>query len=112
MSGRTIETVRLRRVTPPSDVATLTPTIIKQLLDLIQSGQLRLGSRLPPERELALSLGVSRPSVRQAVKALEAMGIIVCRVGSGNFRPGSGACQSPTLSSHSTLSGGDGKGED
>jgi GntR family transcriptional repressor for pyruvate dehydrogenase complex len=85
MSGRTIETVRLRRVTPPGDVATLTPTIIKQLLDLIQSGQLRLGSRLPPERELALALGVSRPSVRQAVKALEAMGIIVCRVGSGNF---------------------------
>ena len=62
-----------------------TGALIKRIIDLVQSGQLPLGSRLPAERRLAEILQVSRPSVRQAIKALEAMGIVVCRVGDGNF---------------------------
>src|SRR5690349_24674304 len=63
----------------------LTPTIVKQVRDLIQTGDLPLGSKLPPERELAQRLSVSRASLRQAMKALESMGLIVARVGVGNF---------------------------
>ena len=85
MSGRTSPVSQLKPVAAASELATLTPNIVKQLVELIQKGHLQLGSRLPPERQLAQMLGVSRPSVRQAVKALEAMGIIVCRAGSGNF---------------------------
>ena len=62
-----------------------TGALVKRIIHLVQSGQLPLGSRLPAERRLAEMLKVSRPSVRQAIKALEAMGIVVCRVGDGNF---------------------------
>ncbi len=68
-----------------SSSETNTPSIVKQVRDLIQSGELPLGSKLPPERELAQRLNVSRASVRQAVKALESMGLVVSRVGVGNF---------------------------
>lgn len=62
-----------------------TGALVKRIIELVQSGSLPLGSRLPAERRLAEMLKVSRPSIRQAVKALEAMGIVVCRVGDGNF---------------------------
>ena len=62
-----------------------TGALVKRIIELVQSGQLPLGSRLPAERRLADLLQVSRPSIRQAIKALEAMGIVVCRVGDGNF---------------------------
>lgn len=63
----------------------VTTALAKRITDLVQNGQLPLGSKLPPERQLAQILKVSRPSVRQAVKALEALGVVVCRVGSGNY---------------------------
>jgi GntR family transcriptional regulator, transcriptional repressor for pyruvate dehydrogenase complex len=63
----------------------LTRTLVKQLLDLIKTGELPLGSKLPPERELAQQLNVSRSSLRQAFKSLETMGVISSRVGVGNF---------------------------
>lgn len=47
------------------------------------AGRLRLGDRLPGERGLAESLGVSRASVREAIRVLEAMGVIRTAVGSG-----------------------------
>jgi GntR family transcriptional regulator, transcriptional repressor for pyruvate dehydrogenase complex len=53
----------------------------------IVSGALRAGQRLPPERELATLLGVSRPAVREALRILEAQGAIRSQVGKG---PGSG----------------------
>lgn len=49
----------------------------------ILRGRLRPGDRLPSERDLALALGVSRPSVREALRVLEWMGVIVAGVGSG-----------------------------
>ena len=54
----------------------------------LAAGRLRLGGRLPGERSLAEQLGISRPSVREAVRVLEAMGVVRTATGSG---PDSGA---------------------
>lgn len=59
--------------------------IASQLSDLISKGEFRPGERLPPERGLANQLGVSRPSVREALIALEVEGRVEIRVGSGVF---------------------------
>lgn len=59
--------------------------IVTQILQLMGDGNLTAGSRLPSERELATSLGVSRPSVREAMRQLELMGVIESRQGSGAF---------------------------
>ncbi len=52
---------------------------------LIQQGNYAEGSRLPPERDLALQLGVSRPSLREALIALEIEGSVEIRMGSGVY---------------------------
>jgi len=57
--------------------------IARHLSELISKGEFRPGERLPPERELAKQLGVSRPSVREALIALEVEGWVEIRVGSG-----------------------------
>jgi len=59
--------------------------IMEQLKDMISRGELKQGQKLPPERELAESLGVSRASVREALTALEAIGILDIRPGEGTF---------------------------
>lgn len=58
-------------------------SIVKQIQSLISSGQLTPGQRLPPERELADELGVSRTSIREALRSLEMMGYLESRVGVG-----------------------------
>ncbi|MGE6386935.1 FadR/GntR family transcriptional regulator [Pseudomonas sp. NPDC078416] len=57
--------------------------IADQLRALIDSGEFPPGSRLPAERELAKMLGVSRASVREAMIALEVIGLVDVRVGNG-----------------------------
>ncbi|WP_148252429.1 FadR/GntR family transcriptional regulator [Aidingimonas lacisalsi] len=57
--------------------------IADQLQQLISDGEFPAGSLLPPERELAQSLGVSRASVREALIALEVVGLVEVRVGHG-----------------------------
>jgi DNA-binding FadR family transcriptional regulator len=59
--------------------------IADQLRALIAAGEFGLGSRLPPERDLAVQLGVSRPSVREALIALEVEGLVEVRMGSGIY---------------------------
>ena len=59
--------------------------IADQLRGLITRGEYEIGSRLPPERDLALQLGVSRPSVREALIALEVEGLVEVRMGSGVY---------------------------
>src|SRR3954462_10543493 len=59
--------------------------IARQLSTLIESGEFAPGQRLPAERELAEQLGVSRPSVREALIALEIEGKVEVRVGAGVF---------------------------
>ena len=49
----------------------------------LAAGRLRIGGRLPGERVLAEQLGISRPSVREAVRVLEAMGVVRTATGSG-----------------------------
>ena len=73
MPLQTIETRRLYR------------QIADQLRVLIERGEFALGTRLPPERDLARQLGVSRPSVREALIALEVEGLVEVRMGSGIY---------------------------
>jgi GntR family transcriptional regulator, transcriptional repressor for pyruvate dehydrogenase complex len=66
-------------------VGTVSDRIAQQILNLIGTEEIKPGDRLPSERELATLLGVSRPSVREAVKALEAQGRLHVRHGQGVF---------------------------
>src|ERR671913_525654 len=59
--------------------------IADQIAALIESGEYGPGARLPPERDLAKQLGVSRPSVREALIALEVEGYVEVRIGSGVY---------------------------
>jgi DNA-binding FadR family transcriptional regulator len=59
--------------------------IADQIRGLIKTGEFPAGSRLPPERDLARQLGVSRPSVREALIALEVEGMVEVRIGSGIY---------------------------
>src|SRR5215472_8566877 len=59
--------------------------IADQIAALIEKGEYGAGQRLPPERDLAKQLGVSRPSVREALIALEVEGYVEVRVGSGVY---------------------------
>jgi len=59
--------------------------VAKQLLALVQNGTLQSGARLPPERELAATLEVSRPSLREALRALSLLGVLRIRQGGGVF---------------------------
>lgn len=60
-----------------------------RLLDLITSGELAPGTRLPPERQLAATLEVGRSAVREALTALEVLGVVDVRPGSGTYLRGS-----------------------
>ena len=73
MPLQTVEPMRLYR------------QIAGQIDALIDNGEFPTGSRLPPERELAAALGVSRTSVREAIIALEIAGRVEVRVGTGIF---------------------------
>ena len=59
--------------------------IVRQVKQLIAEGRLKTGDRLPPERELAEKFVVSRTSVREALRALESLGLIEIRPGEGTF---------------------------
>jgi GntR family transcriptional repressor for pyruvate dehydrogenase complex len=64
-----------------------TEQVVAFVRDLIVRGQVHPGDRLPAERELAVQIGVSRPSVRAGLHALAAMGVIQSRHGSGTYIP-------------------------
>ena len=76
--------------------------IAEQLRSLMASGEFKPGSRLPAERDLAKQLGVSRPSVREALIALEVEGVIDVRTGSGIYvlQPGARTAASDTAATH------------
>lgn len=57
--------------------------IAKQIMDLISSGSLRPGQRLPSERDLCEHFGASRPSLREALRGLTIVGVLNARVGDG-----------------------------
>ncbi len=70
-----------KKVTPEK----LSSAVTRQIEKLILRGILRPGERLPPERELAERMGVSRPSLREAVAELQKKGLLAARAGSGIF---------------------------
>ena len=91
---------------PPTDTAkfktiesdkgnTTAEEVVARLRDMIQSGELASGDRLPPERDLAKLLGVSRPTLRAGIRSLTAVGILQSRQGAGTFV--AEAQESPTL---------------
>jgi GntR family transcriptional repressor for pyruvate dehydrogenase complex len=69
----------------PVRQARLADAITERLESLILEGSLKPGERLPPERALAEQFGVSRPSLREAIKKLVARGLLISRQGGGNF---------------------------
>jgi GntR family transcriptional repressor for pyruvate dehydrogenase complex len=74
-------------------VAALGPTrkhdlrqrVVGHVVELIRTGNLRPGDRLPPERELVEIFSISRPSLREAMRALSTLGIVESRHGGGTF---------------------------
>ena len=78
--------------------ASVTDAIVDQIEMFILNGILRDGARLPSERDLAIQMAVSRPKVREALKKLEAYGLIQIRHGEGAFvAPLIGSALSPAL---------------
>ena len=79
----------------PVESRRLYQQIADQIRDLIDRGGFETGTRLPPERDLALQLGVSRPSLREALIALDVEGRVEVRSGSGVYvsapKPGQAA---------------------
>lgn len=73
-----LELTTLPRGSAVADVA-------RQMTSLIAEGTFPAGSRLPPERQLAESLGVGRSAVREALAALEILGLVTVRPGSGTY---------------------------
>jgi GntR family transcriptional repressor for pyruvate dehydrogenase complex len=69
----------------PVDSRRLYQQIADQIRDLIDQGGFEVGTRLPPERDLAQQLGVSRPSLREALIALDVEGRVEVRSGSGVY---------------------------
>ena len=69
----------------PIDRTSVAEKVAKKLLDLVRTKNLVPGSQLRPERELALSMGVSRPSVREAVRGLQILGVLKVRQGGGIY---------------------------
>jgi DNA-binding FadR family transcriptional regulator len=59
--------------------------VADQIGSLVTSGEYKPGDRLPPERDLARRLGVSRPILREAMVALEIAGLVEVRMGAGTF---------------------------
>ena len=71
--------------------------VVERLRRMIHSGELSPGDRLPPERDLAKVLGVSRPTLRAGIRSLATVGILQSRQGAGTFVVEKG--ESPTLDS-------------
>lgn len=59
--------------------------VVDQVLKLLRDGTLKVGDQLPSEAQLTEQLGVSRSSVREALKALEILGVIDSKTGVGRF---------------------------
>ena len=69
----------------PVKVSRVSETIVAQLEELMLEGTLKAGEQLPAERELATTLDVSRPSLREAIVILQARGLLEARRGGGTF---------------------------
>lgn len=73
--------IQLNKITK----ANVVDTVIEQLLDLLLTGKLKVGDRLPAETELAAQVGVGRNSIREAMKFLQVLGVLERRQGDGSY---------------------------
>ncbi|MFD0318680.1 FadR/GntR family transcriptional regulator [Streptomyces flavalbus] len=71
--------------TPGPRRGTVTQRAIERIKAMIAEGRLEPGQRLPTERELAARLGISRSSMREAIRALTVLGVLQARHGSGIY---------------------------
>src|SRR3954469_4371113 len=69
------------------DIGDSAGAVVAHVRQLINEGALGPGARLPPERDLALQVGVSRPTVRAGLRTLAALGVVRSRRGSGTYIP-------------------------
>jgi GntR family transcriptional repressor for pyruvate dehydrogenase complex len=83
----------------------LSASIVEQLVAGIESGAFPPGRALPAERMLAARLGVSRSSVREAIRVLEHAGILDVRTGSGTYVVDTGSAKVATLRAQAVLTG-------
>jgi GntR family transcriptional regulator, transcriptional repressor for pyruvate dehydrogenase complex len=72
-------------VLSPVERNSLADQVAKKLLDLVRTGNLKPGDQLPTERDLAQMLQVSRPSVREAMRGLQILGVVKTRQGGGAY---------------------------
>ncbi|MDT0433479.1 FCD domain-containing protein [Streptomyces sp. NPDC005840] len=73
------------RTGPPAPKGTVTQRAIDRIKAMIGEGLLEPGQRLPTERDLAAQLGISRSSMREAIRALTVLGVLEARHGSGIY---------------------------
>lgn len=79
-----LQAARLKIIRPVKS-GQATEQVVARVYELIQSEELKAGDRLPPERELAKQLGISRPSLRAGLGSLISMGVLQSRQGAGTF---------------------------
>src|SRR6266498_6091884 len=100
--------IELRRfqVVRPEKNGLMAEQVVIQVRDMIRQGTLKPGDRLPPERELAKRLGISRASLRHGLRCLAAIGVLTSRHGSGTYiAEGPPALDSEPLSMLAALHG-------
>jgi GntR family transcriptional regulator, transcriptional repressor for pyruvate dehydrogenase complex len=105
-NGTPRRTVKNKTAEEPNGHSQLTLQVVEHVRGLISSGALRPGDRLPPERELARELKISRSSLRAGIGFLSAMGVLKSRHGAGTFvSSGPPALDSSSLSVLGALHG-------
>jgi GntR family transcriptional repressor for pyruvate dehydrogenase complex len=66
-------------------IISLAESATRQITEMIRNGTFKEGDRLPPERELAVTLNLSRGALREALRTLETLGLVKARAGSGRY---------------------------
>jgi GntR family transcriptional repressor for pyruvate dehydrogenase complex len=95
-SDRLQRVVRPNRINPPdlldprkgsaeAETAVAAKMVVSYVRGLIESGQFKAGEKLPPERQMARVVGVSRASVRAGLRSLATVGVVDARRGAGTF---------------------------
>ena len=77
--------MRTVKAVTPIPRTTLTAAAFEQLISRVVEGVRKPGDRIPPERDLCQQLGIARTSLREALKAMELIGLLDSRVGDGTF---------------------------
>lgn len=75
----------MARTVTPIVRTTLSAAVFEQLISFVVNGHWKAGDRIPPERDLCVELGIARTSLREALKAMELVGMLDSRVGDGTF---------------------------